>query len=255
MLVEKLHTVTQKFEEACLGIPHTERMSILLIKERYDHFLKLSGELAIIEQSYNFAGPEEEVEYFKMIRPEFYKYGIYYERILDLELHRPLADHKYYSKQNKLLVQESREMLELIAYYRMGETQRDKELFSKAANHRDVYALIKALEMLEKYLSNDNRSLDEKIAENSTLKWTGTQAEFAEMVNTLQLMRVINNGDATNTEISEFLSRMLNVEITDIHTTTHEIMQRKEPARFLLKAVEAMRKKQQELFDRIYNKK
>ena len=48
---------------------------------------------------------------------------------------------------------------------------------------------------------------------------------------------------------------MLNVEITDIHTTTHEIMQRKEPARFLLKAVEAMRKKQQELFDRIYNKK
>ena len=257
MLAERLHIVTRKFEDACLGYPHTKPMSILLIKERYDLFLQLTTELAGIEQSYRFQNSEEEISYFKSAKPEFYKYGVYYERILDLESHKPLGDHKYYSRKRKSLTEESVQIMEFLTYYRTGGTLRDEELFIKTANHRDIYSLIKALEMLEKYLDNvnDKRSLEEKIADNATLRWTGTQAEFAEMVNSLQLMQVLNNGEASTSDISEYLSTMLNVEITDIHKSTHEIMQRKEPARFMLKAVEALRKKQLALFEKIYNKK
>jgi hypothetical protein len=53
------------------------------------------------ERNYTFSDLEEEINYYKNEKPEFQKYGIYYEIVYDLELHRSPLALKYYKKTAK----------------------------------------------------------------------------------------------------------------------------------------------------------
>jgi len=257
MLIEKLHMVTAKFEEECQHYPHHSPMSVDIISHRLQLFLALANELTSVEDRYTFYDLNEEIHYYKSQKPEFFRYGVFYDKLLELEVRKPLGQRKYYRKQYKILKAESTRILEHIIYYRLGGTDKDHLLFTKEAASKDINIIIRALVMLEKYLDtvNDKRTILEKISDHAVLKWTGTKTEYGELLQLLQSKAVINQGKLSITETHEHLSKVLGVEVHDIHKLTHEIMQRKEPAKFLMQGVQYIREKQQQFFTRIFNRK
>lgn len=256
MLSKKLHIILNQF----LGKypdPFDMMFDIDEIKDRLDAFVELSEELNISEMEYEFSSIDEEVLYYKIDKPAFQHLGIYYERIYHLELEKPFGDRKYYSKLLKLMINDWNLIKDEIIYYRSKQKVKDKTIFKKDSKDNHIFALIKALEMIEKYLlkASDTNSVEDIIASYQKIKWTGPIVKLSELLNGLKLTNVINNGDMTLEEMSQHFGKFLNIEIKDIHGATHDLLARKEPAKYSKEITSKLEQKKDELIEKDYHRR
>jgi hypothetical protein len=255
MLLEKLQNIIHEFDDKCQVIPHLSRMHFDTIRFRYFEAKRLLELLSVTEKEHEFENVESEIQYYKMNKPGFLSLCIYYERLSSLESRKLFGDDSFYQDCRAELKSDSKEIVEYISYYRMKETHKDQEYFIRSSNKKDIFAVVKAYEMLEKYIDlNDGRSIEEKVNDTPILKWTNSKADFTEMVNCFHINKCFNDGDATMEEISDTLGKSWNVNVPDIHATTHDIFKRKEPAKLSLSFVESIRNKQRALMDKLFGK-
>lgn len=255
MLLEKLQNIIQEFDDKCQVMPHLSRMHFDTIRYRYFEATKLLQALSAIEKEYEFENIESEIQYYKMDKPIFLSLCIYYERLSYLESRKLFGDDSFYKDCRAELKSDSKEIIEYISYYRMKETSKDQEYFIRSSNKKDIFAVVKAYEMLEKYIDlNDGRSIEEKVNDTPLLKWTNSKADFTEMVNCFHINKCFNDGNATMEEINDTLGKSWNVEVSNIHHATHDIFKRKEPAKLSLSFVEAIRNKHKTLLDKLFGK-
>lgn len=255
MLLEKLQNIINELDGKCQELPHVSRMNIDTILYRLSESRTLLHNLIEIENGYNFESTNDEVQYFKVYKPAFTCYCIYYERIFDLEITRPFGEVDYYSECRNNLKKNSIEIIQDIRYYRMKETNKDLELFHRDSSKKDIFGIIKAYEMLEKYIDlNDGRSLEEKINDTPILKWTRSKSEYTEFVNGMHLNKCFNDGNLTLEEINKILGRLWDVHVPDIHSATHDVYKRKEPAKFYLSLAESIRDKKRQLLEKLFGK-
>ncbi len=256
MLSKKLHIILDRF----LG-KYPDPFDMIFnrdeLKERLDTFVTLSGELTRSEREYEFNSIEEEIQYYKIEKPTFQHLGIYYERVYNLELEKLLGDKKYYSRLLKLMIKDCKLIKNEIIYYRSRQNHRDETLFKKESKDNHIFALIKALEMIEKYLlkANDTNSVEDIIASYPKIKWTGPMVKLSELLNGLKLTNVINDGDMSLEEISQHFGKFLNVDIKDIHGATHDLLARKEPAKYSKEIATKIEQKRDELIEKDYQRK
>lgn len=227
------------------------------LKERLDAFVVLNGELTRYEREYEFNSIEEEIQYYKIEKPTFQHLGIYYERVYNLELEKLPGDKRYYSKLLKRLIKDCKLIKDDIIYYRSKQSHRDDTLFRKESKDNHIFALIKALEMIEKYLlkANDTNSVEDLIASYPKIKWTGPMVKLSELLNGLKLTNVINDGDISLEEISKHFGKFLNVDIKDIHGATHDLLARKEPAKYSKEITAKIEEKRDELIEKDYQRR
>lgn len=252
MLLKELHILINSFDVFCNSIGHTALLSFDLIIERRNYLVQQIAKLVNYENGHLFENNHDEIQYFKNERPKFLMYSIYYERILNMELEKPIGkERKYYKTLQKELCKNSFLIMEELKYYRLGSLEKDNLWFIGNSEKSVVFA--KALEMVEKYLNTKlgNRLIEEKVSDSNRLKWTGTQAEYVEELTSWKETKVINNGDVTLKEIHERFQLVFEVNITDFNSTSHEIMLRHEPARFCNKKAKAIKDKQKRLQDRL----
>ncbi len=254
MLLKELHIMINSFDKFCNNIDHTSFLSLVTINERRNFVVENISKLTELEKDYSFTSPSDEINYYKNERPKFVQYGIYYERLLDLEGGKPIGrEKKYYEDLENGLYENSLTIIEELKYYRLGSSEKDTIWFIKNSDKCDIFAVINALLMLQKYLDYrlDNRPIEEKIADNKRLKWTGTQAEYVEELLSWKETKVINDGDVTLKELHERFQLFFEVNITDFNGTSHEIMFRLEPAKFCIKKAKALKAKQQRLQNKL----
>ena len=227
------------------------------LKERLDTYVALSGELTRAEGEHQFKSLQDEIQYYKIDKPTFQHLGIYYERVYNFELEKIPGDRKYYSRLLKQLKDDCILIKDDIIYFRSKGNLRDETLFRKESKDNHIFALIKALEMIEKYLlkADDPDSVEEIIASYPKIKWTGSIAELSELINGLKLTNVINNGEMSLEEISNHISKFFNVEIKDIHGSTHELYIRKETAKYSNKMKTKIEQKRDDLIEKDYQRK
>lgn len=252
MLFPKLHTTIEKFEESCKQFLNEPLFPHIGIKQKLEVYKELHDELTIGESEYIFVNIEEEIKYFKNDKPEFIKYGFFYERINEIEKNRPFGEKKYYKKVLKSMKKEFELMKDNILYFRSGGTEKDQVLFSKISPDNYIFGMIKALYMVEKYLIDKDEisPVQEIIESRSPLKWTGSFSQYTELLNGIDELKVINNGNVTLTQLNIHFGKMLNVNVRDIHSGTNEILGRKEPARFGLSLVDAIYNKKDQLIEK-----
>lgn len=254
MLVKELHMMINTFDVFCNNLDHPSLMDYDTIQKRRNEIVSLVTKLAELESGFIFDSLNAEINYFKNERPKLIQYGIYYERLLNLETEKPIAkERRYYKEQEDCLHNDSKSIMEELKYYRLGSSEKDNIWFVKKSEKCDIFAVIKALLMLQKYLDNklDSRPIEEKMSDSKKLKWTGTQAEYVEEILSWKETKVINDGDVTLIELFERFQLVFDAHITDFSGTAHDIINRHEPAKFCNKKAKALLEKQKRLHNKL----
>ncbi|MBK9736316.1 MAG: RteC domain-containing protein [Saprospiraceae bacterium] len=118
-------------------------------------FIGFSDELAEHESSYTFVTLKEEIDYYKYEKPRFQKYGIFYNKLLAIELNVPMGSKKvkkaHYDTAYENISTFYNENQELITYYRLKSTEKDHRIFTRNSLNNHIFALIEAASMMEEF--------------------------------------------------------------------------------------------------------
>ena len=241
-------TATQLYDEL-------ERLqySVLDQSNRANQAIQLiSKTLQILRKSvreYGFDTAEDEVHFFKHIKPQIAGHLIFYRLIFELESKRMIytkdeVDNFIVSKklQFKELIKDN---IEFVSYYQNRYTHMDKMYFLRESDripllHQNtdafhdpefttpydhIAAKLVAKDLFYKFLL---RPIQEASSENvSNLKWTESKAALVELIYALNESGAINKGKTDIKAVCLEFERIFNVELKDIYSTYRDITLRK----------------------------
>ncbi|WP_185146674.1 RteC domain-containing protein [Chryseobacterium sp.] len=212
--------------------------------------------------SHEFCSWEEEVRFFREVKPKFVSRFIYYSRILSLEASVPYAGakelKKFYEKELNALEYFSAENRDFINYYRRKATYLDMKYFLRfrydlkvklapdlhsydekfSTSHDILVAHILANDALEVFFKNKIKNLEkhevEEIGNRRYLEWTASKAALVELIIALHHTKCLNGGNIELAEVIRWAESSLNIDLGNYHKTIGEIRSRKtERTKFL----------------------
>lgn len=214
-----------------------------------DFIRPLFEELREFIHSYTFQDNNEEVEFFKNIKPFILSKLIYFDDIYTLELRKPNGSKdvfkEYYKKKQTAITDFCNANLDFYQYYRSKATHLDRyyflrghenyqlcdncgmfdkdPLFSTCCDHKVAKML--AYDMLEIYLQQRLQELERKeVIHNSRtslpdnpFQWTGTKIAAIELGYAIYAAGVLNNGNADIKEIMTYIEASFKVDLGDYY--------------------------------------
>src|SRR5690606_15178543 len=227
-----------------------------------------------------FATQEEEINFFKHIKPQFFSKLIYYGRLFNIESKRPrgsnAAQVKYLKNQIEKFQIFFNDNLEFYNYYRRGAISLDEQYFIRG--NRDLrlplesfhfmidnqfstcqdgtVATIMAYDMLIVYLRKEVDDLNNTLepTKNMTMEkpsklfWTGTKTDLIELLYALHSSKCINSGTADIKELAAHFEHFYNVDLGNYYHTFIDIRSRKSSrTRFLERLIEMLNQRMESL--------
>lgn len=205
-------------------------------------------------KNYTLHNKQEEIEFFKEIKPQFTSKLIFYNDIYNIEINKPIGDEKrikkYYHKEIKKLKSFFTKNKEFYKYYRTKNTCLDKKYFLRkkydikltlesyyfqsdpvfSTSHDYLIAKLianeKIIVFLEDKLNNQTINTFKKNDKN-VLKWTGSKVALVELVYALHNEKIINNGNISLNECIKAVETFFNTEIKQHNRIFLEIRNRK----------------------------
>lgn len=206
--------------------------------------------------NYDFDSEEEEIYFYKFIKPMVLSKYIYFVKLLEIESHRFNASVKFQIKYMNHYLKELQKYLDVnvqfCQYYWGNKTNLDKLYFlrknSKSQisvnniciqiDHQNSTSMdstaagILAYEQLIKYVENEICFLkfgcrEERNNAISKAIWTGSIVSCVELIYALQSSGVINNGNIELKELVEIFESMFNVKLEEFYRVYSDIQMRK----------------------------
>ena len=203
-----------------------------------------------------FLSVQEEIYFFKELKPRMVSKLLFYKELLKLEASLPPSKKnkkKHYEQLLTTIHQYVKANKEFYEYYRSRSSHKDEDHFvrqsykdiikydcylinydSKLSTSHDYnVAIIMANDLFVIHLENKLDELNGKRKSNSTkidrkFNWTGTKVDMTELVYAFQATGCINNGNFDLKELAVFLGTMLNVEIdSNLYGNYSDIKSRK----------------------------
>lgn len=179
-------------------------------------------ELKLQSHGYTFTSTEDEIHFFKHIKPAFYGRLIYYLKLFSIETARPVGSpvisQTFFTTVLNSLNEYFSHNSEFYQYYRSGSTYLDGRYFTRgtvtfypnlddtfftydasfSTSHDLHVARILAYERLLDYVTSHlSAGHNGKLAESrSSLEWTATKAGLIELLYALQSSGTFNNGSS-----------------------------------------------------------
>jgi hypothetical protein len=216
---------------------------------------------------YTFKNEEEEIYFFKVIKPEIVSQLIYHVKINNFESKRPLGSleiqQSYILKELEKLTFYFSNHLEFYRYYRMNSTFLDDKFFVRGREdlhlhlenlmvHIDpdfstsqdyMVAKIKANDRLEVYLKTELEIISKKASNpywlqpsslnNNLFQWTDSKTALVELIYAICASGSLNHGKCEIRELTVFFEQIFNVRLTDIYRTYLEIKVRSIPTKYI----------------------
>lgn len=208
--------------------------------------------------SYKFVDVNDEINFFKNIKPKFSSKLIFYQKAYEIQLYLPigpLQDIKnYYFKELQRIDEYLNNNKELLSYYRSNSTLFDEIYFVRkkpdswlllslddfepdldfTSFYDHKISKIIAFDALSEFIKESIKKLDQK---NETLKvdhnyigdliWTGSKVSLVELLYALQSTGSINNGAIGIKELANELQSLFNVDLGNYYRVFQEIRIRK----------------------------
>ncbi|MDV3970658.1 RteC domain-containing protein [Elizabethkingia anophelis] len=198
-----------------------------------------------------FKSDEEEIYFFKHLKPQMVSKLIYYNTIFKIETKRPFGGEKtlrkYLNKELEKLKRSFDNNLEFYKYYRTNSTYLDHKYFvrgkhdiklsldtfyfeadhSFSTSHDYKVAKILANDMIQVYLEDQLSISNQKKYDNDSLKWTGSKTALTELIYALYANGVFNNGNADIKVIAKVFESMFNIDLGDFYHIFMELKFRK----------------------------
>ena len=220
--------------------------------------LKAKESLRNVVLKNQFKSQDEEIQFFKEIKPQFTSKIIFYNSILKIEMKKPNGGNrilkKYYNNELIKLKSFFDNELEFYKYYRSGNNYLDYKYFLRgkfdiklalssyyfeadtnfSTSHDYKVAKILANDLIQLYLENklimiDNKETGEKSQRKPNIKlmWTAPKVSLIEILYALHSEGVFNNGAADLKDIAEYFEYIFEVDLGQYRRTFHEIRARK----------------------------
>ena len=224
--------------------------------------------------SYEFNSEEEEISFFKEIKPKFCYRLIYYRKLYNIEMNRPVGMDKqkaYLSEEIDEINRYNIKRLDFTRYYRSGATHLDSLYFLRGRTDSEQYlepffyeldqnfstnfdfkvAKILSNDLLLTYLlqeierlNNNGISLFSNGFPLTKITWQGTKTELME-----QLYSWDSDGTFGNvplTQLSDYIQNVFNIQLDkNLSRAFSDMKIRNLPTPFLDKLKEALLKRMQ----------
>ena len=216
-----------------------------------------------------FADINEEIVFFKELKPLLHSKLIYYMEIKEIESKRILYANKefvraYLIEQVERLTGYLEENIYTYKYLQLGSTFLDEALFTRKnvfymgeeigmidpdydsmADYVDVESM-NAYQMLLEYLNSEILLLDKPFSKSSKLVWHGTKRGLVELIYALVTKECF--GEATIKDLADFFQLNFNVDLGDYYGIYKELKERpvKNRAGFLGDLVDGLLKRMEE---------
>jgi len=243
--------------------------SVKMVKYLEDCLTELRDYFLVLKS----ISPEEEIAFFKEMKPEVLGLLLYFNKIHNVELKRPIGSNEtqseYYDKELKSLTYFFERNLDFHQYYRANSTYLDEQYFVRGKSSPQLcvdsakyildplfstgydYKVAKIIcnEMLRIYLNKKKYSLEKQVIikknrellPHTNLKWTGSKADATELGYSIRDSGVINHGNVDVKEIMSFLEISFDIDLGDYYRTYVAIKSRKKDRTpFLNKLIEAL---------------
>lgn len=205
-----------------------------------------------------FDSEQDEIAFFKEVKPIIFSKFIYYAKLFRIESKRPLGGQQIQKEYFENEISKSQEYFKknyvYFQYFRGNETYFDTQYFLRknksiriqfdcsgsflddqfSTSLDSTYAKFISYELIIKYCQNEI----EKLAANvnlapgsnnvsSSLKWTASKIALVEIIYALDSLKVFNNGNADIKQIASSFETIFNIELGDYYRAFIEIKMRK----------------------------
>jgi RteC protein len=241
-------------------IEDEEREQISIAEQSIGVLNHTVGQLRNFVGENPFQTEEEEIYFFKFIKPRFFSKLVYYTKLLDMEIRRPVGEKKlqsrFFKKELKWINWFFEQNREFYQYYRSGATALDRGYFLR--NPQDInssmdffsfnrdpqfsssqdlrLATILANESLRIWLTlamHEGRSELEKGVEGGggrvvpELNWSDSKTDLIELIYALQSRGSINHAVIEVKQLAEKFENIFNIDLGNYYKTFQEIRIRK----------------------------
>lgn len=231
--------------------------------------MKAYNQLKKFTLSYDFLGEEEEILFFKEIKPRLCFRIIYYRKLYNIEMDRPTGTDKQREYLSEILNDINRynnKRLDFIRYYRSGSSSLDSLYFLRRQADTEQYmetfshefdpnfstncdfkvAKVLSNDMLSDYLEREIEALNDNGTIISPfgfpaikLTWKGTKAELQEQI--LSWDSAATFGDVPLTKLYEYIQNVFNIQLdSNLSRSFGELKIRLSPTPFLDKLKNAL---------------
>jgi hypothetical protein len=240
---------------------------------------RLSGKINVINKALAdlrklvddnpFAGPQEEINFFKYEKPLFVCELLCAHQMFTIETQRrqfteEILIRNYYEQELKMIKHYLMQHQFLYQYYLLEASELDHILFVRGAEASGVllpetpdldpeystkgdylFAQFLAYDKVQDYLINELYPSPDSLRSGKVLRWTGETVNLVELAYGLQLTGQLNDGKATIAEIIARLESQFHADVGNAYRRWHAISGRKRvtPTKFIDQMREAIRKK------------
>lgn len=212
-----------------------------------------------------FSCQDDEIKFFKEIKPTVYSKLIYHIKIFNIASKRPNGSDKsqkrYLMKELDKLEKYFSENLEFYQYMRNKMTYLDDKYFVRgrldlrlyvdtfiydadpefSTSHDYKVAKIIANDLLNIYLKSELAIMERKdytanksfIISKGKYTWTDSKAALTELVYAIHAAKCINNGNIEIKEIANFLEAVFRFDLGDYYRDYLQIKNRQNPTKFI----------------------
>ncbi len=206
----------------------------------------------------------EEINFFKNIKPLFVSRLIYHIKVYNIETNRPNGSikikRKYLQVELNKLKNYFDENLDFYRYYRTGSNYLDHKYFVRGkqdirlsldahvyeldpefcTSHDFKISTILANDLLQVHLENELMSLDfnstnkgTELVPKNMMRWTSSKVSLIELMYALHQSGSFNNGQTDIKSIATYFEKIFNIELGNYYRTYLELRIRNNPTKFL----------------------
>ncbi len=191
-------------------------------------------------KKYTFPSEEEEIHFFKCVKPKLISKLIYYNRIIEIQSGIPAPKKnkvKFLEKELEQISQYSKKNKSFYQYYRSGSKYHDHKYFTRSKDkkvgfyqchiinydfrlctpHDYTVAEIMANDLLVIYLEEKLERLksNQPLEKLPSLSWTGNKIDLVELIYALQKQKVINDGNIDIKDFAISIGQIFNIELEE----------------------------------------
>ncbi len=221
-------------------------------------------------QGYTFKSEEEEIKFFKEIKPLFHKEAIFYNELYHFESERPIISEQsqkaYYEKVLDRIMAYFDQNRDLYNYYKTGKINMDEHYFVRNSVHQNYVldldtsfstpysfnlAHLQAYEQLCSYVNTTYYLKEESLNDNTKgsrgTVWSSTKAALIELAIALYFSGSVNYGKGGFKKFISELEAFFHIQLGNVYRVfLGMVIRKKEPAPFLHHLTDAFIRKLEE---------
>jgi len=251
-MTDYCHTIINELDDRISELTYEQNNSLVSYENAIVLVLQKIEEVKKHIQEKGFKDAEEEILFFKQLKPQLVSKLIFFNSIYKIETKRPRGGDKIIRKYLNIELSKIKRYfdanLEFYKYYRTNSTHLDNKYFVRGkhdiklsldtyyfeadhnftTSHDYKVAKIIANDLIQVYLEDQlNNNSQKRIWENPPLNWTGSKTSLIELIYSLHSQGLIDNGNADIKIIAKTFENMFNIDLGDFYHSYLELKARK----------------------------